>query len=70
MLKSSIFNQSHFLKIKIKDSGILNFSFFKMNHFVHACIGREGMHQHARLRINKEGRQKFPLFAYIIVPET
>ena len=26
------------------------------------------MHQNARLSINKEGRQKFPLFAYVIVP--
>ena len=28
MLKFSLFNQSHFFKIKIKGSDILNFSFF------------------------------------------
>ena len=54
MLKSSIFNQSHFFMIKIKDSGVLNFSFFKMNHLVYACMGREG-------------RKKFRLFTYIII---
>ena len=31
-------------------------------------MGREGMNQNARLRINREGRQKFRLFAYVIVP--
>ena len=55
MLKSSIFDQSHFLMIKIKDGGVLNFSFFKMNHFVYACMGRKG-------------RKKFRLFTYIIIP--
>ena len=68
MLKSSIFNQSHFFKIKIKDCGVLNFSCFKINHFVYTCTGREGMYQNARLRINREGRPKFRLFAYVIVP--
>ena len=55
MLKSSIFNQSHFLMTKIKDGGVLNFSFFKMNHFVYACMGREG-------------RKKFRLLTCIIIP--
>ena len=41
MLKSSIFNQPHFFKIKIKDSGVLNFPFFKMNHFF-VCMHVEG----------------------------
>ena len=39
-IKYSIFNQCHFFKIKIKDSGVLNFSFLKMNHFEDACMGR------------------------------
>ena len=55
MLKSSIFNQSHFLMIKMKDGVVLNFSFFKKNHFVYACMGREG-------------RKKIRLFTYIIIP--
>ena len=68
MLKSSIFNQSHFFKMKIKDSGVLNFSFFKMNHFAYACMGRKGMYQNARLRVNREGCQIFRLFAYALFP--
>ena len=39
-----------------------------MNHFAYACMGRESIYQNARLRINREGRQKFRLFAYVIVP--
>ena len=39
-----------------------------MDHFVCACMGREGMYQNARLRINREGRQKFRRFVYVIVP--
>ena len=43
MLKSSLFNPSHSFKVKkIKDSGVLYFSFFIMNHFMYACMGREG----------------------------
>ena len=30
-------------------------------------MGREGMYQNTRLRINREGRQKFRLFAYVII---
>ena len=40
-VNSSIFNQSHFFKIKIKVRGVLNLSFFTMNHFTYACIRRE-----------------------------
>ena len=68
MLKFSIFNQSHFLIIEIRDSGVINFSFFEVNHFVYAWMGREGMYQNARLHINREGRQKFRLFVCVIVP--
>ena len=28
--------------MKLKDSDVLNFSFFTINHFVYACMGREG----------------------------
>ena len=31
-------------------------------------MGREGMYQNARLRVKREGRQKFRLFAQAIVP--
>ena len=31
-------------------------------------MGRESIHQNARLRIDREGRQKFRLLAYVIVP--
>ena len=55
MLMPSIFNQSHFFMIKIKDSGVLKFSFFKMNHFVYACMGMEG-------------RKKIRHFTYITIP--
>ena len=72
MLKPNLFNQSHFFKIKIKDSGLLNFSFFIINHFVYACRGREGrmkgMYQNVWLCIHKEGGQNFWLVAYVIVP--
>ena len=43
MLKSSLYNQSHFFKIKVKESAVLNFSFFIMNHLrMYAWSGREG----------------------------
>ena len=38
------FGQSCFFKIKIKYGRVINFSFFTMNHFVHAGIGRVGEH--------------------------
>ena len=38
-----------------------------MNHLVHACMGRKGMDQNARLHINRKGHQKLQLFAYIVV---
>ena len=38
MLKSSLFNQFHFFKIEIKDTGVLMFSFFIMN----VWEGRDG----------------------------
>ena len=41
MLNSSLFNQSHLFKIKIKDNSVLNFSFFIMNYFVYAGMERE-----------------------------
>ena len=40
-IKSSIFNQSRFFKVKIKDSGVLNF-FFQNESFCVARMGREG----------------------------
>ena len=40
MSQSSVFfNKSHFFKIKVKDRDVF---FFAMNHFVYACMGREG----------------------------
>ena len=73
MFKSSLFNQSHFFKMKkIKDSGVLNISFSIMNHFMYACMGRErqgdGMYQNVRMRIHREGDQKFRLFAHVVLP--
>ena len=41
-LYSRLFNQSLFFKMKIKDGGVLNFSFFAINHFVYACMAMEG----------------------------
>ena len=35
------FNQSVFFMMKIKDGGVLNFSFFTINHFVYACMAME-----------------------------
>ena len=66
MLKSSLFNKLHFFKIKVKDNGVLNFSFFKMNHFVYVCMEgkgrREGINQNAILAYSQGGRLKFSNF--------
>ena len=45
MLKSSLFNKLRFFKIKVKDSGVLNFSFFIKNHFVYACMKWKGLRE-------------------------
>ena len=70
MLKSSLLNQPHLFKIKIKDRDVLNFSFFIINHFAYSCMGREGrrdsMYQILRLRIHREGGQKFLVLTYVI----
>ena len=71
MLKSSLFNNLHFFKIKVKDSGVLNFSFLIMNHFVYACMEwkgrREGIYQNAITAYSQERRSKFRIFGYVIV---
>ena len=42
-LKSSLFNQSHLFKIKIKDRGVLNFSFLTIQAFcVFMCEDKRG----------------------------
>ena len=73
MLECSLFNQSQFFKMKkAKDCGVLDFSFFIMHRFMYACMGREGrregMYQNVRMRIHREGGQKFRLLAHIVVP--
>ena len=62
MLKSSLFNKLHFFKMKVKDSGVLNFSFFIKNNFVCAFMEwkgrRECIYQNAITAYLQGGRSK------------
>ena len=53
--------------IKIKDSEVLNISFFIMNHFQYGCMGREGrsegIYQNVRLRVHRGHETR--VFAYV-----
>ena len=59
--------QFHLFKIKIKDRGVINFSFFTMNHFVYACIEREGGYVPKCMVVYSQGRsKKNDFFVYTI----
>ena len=60
MVKSSLFDQSRFFKIKINDiTGAIDYSFFTMNHFVHQCIrGQGGYALKCTVAYSQRGRVK------------